>query len=142
MKVEGPHKPSGVKGASKTGAKKDGADGAFGALLDETGGADSSVPVARTASVGVLDALLALQGADSALSEEAAKKAKKRATDLLDQLDKIRAGLLSGELPQSTLQQLAQIIASHREKAVDPGLAEILDEIDLRAQVELAKLGR
>jgi hypothetical protein len=141
MKVEGPNKPSGVKGASKAGAKKDGADGAFDAMLDETGGADAPAPPSRAASVGALDALLALQGADSALSEEAAKKAKKRATDLLDLLDKIRAGLLSGELPQGTLQQLAQTIASQREKAVDPRLVEILDEIDLRAQVELAKLG-
>jgi hypothetical protein len=141
MKVEGPHKPSGVKGAAKAGTKKDGADGAFGAMLDETGGADTSAPAARTASVGALDALLALQAAESGISEEANKKAKKRAADLLDHLDKIRAGLLSGELPQSTLQQLAQAIAAQREKGIDPRLAEILDEIDLRAQVELAKLG-
>ena len=60
---------------------------------------------------------------------------------MLDQLDKVKVGLLTGELPRSTLQQLAQTIATHRDQTLDPKLAEILDEIDLRAQVELAKLG-
>lgn len=109
-------------------------------MVSETEEAEAQAPVARTTAVNALDALLTLQGADSSTSEEATKKARKRAADLLDHLDKIRVGLLTGELPKSTLQQLAHTIATHREKAIDPKLAEILDEIDLRAQVELAKL--
>jgi hypothetical protein len=33
------------------------------------------------------------------------------------------------------------MIETHRERVTDPELAEILDAIDLRARVELAKLG-
>lgn len=138
MKVEGPNKTSGTKGPSRTGKKT--GDGAFDALISDTEETAAQAPVARTASISALDTLLALQGADSSTSEEAAKKARKRASDLLDHLDKIKVGLLTGELPKSTLQQLAQTIATHREQALDPKLAEILDEIDLRAQVEMAKL--
>ena len=50
----------------------------------------------------------------------------------LDQLDKIKIGLLTGELPKSTLQQLSHMIATHRDQGLDPKLAEILDEIDER----------
>lgn len=141
MKIDGPHKTSGIKGVPKTGAKKGSGDGAFDAMIGDTGETEAPVPVPRPASIGALDALLVLQGAGSGTVEEATKKAKKRAADLLDHLDEVRAGLLSGELPNSVLRQLSHTIASHREAALDPKLAEILDEIDLRAQVELAKLG-
>lgn len=142
MKIEGSNKTSGTKGASKTDKKRGVGDGAFDAMVNESDETEASAPVTRPASIGALDALLTLQGADSSTSEEAAKKARKRAADLLDHLDKIRVGLLTGELPASTLQQLAHTIATHREQVMDPKLAEIIDEIDLRAQVELAKLGR
>ena len=140
MKVEGPKQSSGVKSSSRTGAKKTG-DGSFGAMVNDTEETESSVSMSRTASVGALDALLALQGAESA-SEEGAKKAKKRAIDLLDQLDRIKVGLLTGDMPLDALQHLSQTLASHRENVLDPRLAEILDEIDLRAQIEMAKLGK
>lgn len=138
MKVEGPGKTSATKGASKTSKKGATGDTAFSSMVDDTEETASSAPVARTSSVGALDALLALQGADS--DGAGSKKARKRAADLLDQLDKIKVGLLTGELPRSALQDLSHIISQHRDQAVDPKLAEILDEIDLRAQVELAKL--
>ena len=138
MKIEGPNKTTGSKGTSKAGPKKTG-DDAFGSMVNDTDETGTSSSVSRPSSIGTLDALLALQEADD--STEGAKKARKRAADLLDQLDQVRVGLLTGELPKSALQQLAQTIASHREQVLDPKLAEILDEIDLRAQVELAKLG-
>jgi hypothetical protein len=138
MKIEGSGKTPGAGSAIKT-DKKRSADGAFGAMVDDAGETPSTASVARPAAVGALDALLTLQ---SVGGEEGAKKARQRATDLLDQLERIKMGLLTGELPQSALQQLARTIATHRERVMDPRLAEILDEIDLRAQVELAKLGQ
>jgi hypothetical protein len=138
MKIEGPGKTSGPKGVSKAGPKKTG-DDAFGSMVSDTDETETASSVARPTAIGVLDALLSLQEADD--STEGAKKARKRASDLLDQLDQVKVGLLTGELSKSTLQQLARTISSHRDQTLDPKLAEILDEIDLRAQVELAKLG-
>ena len=61
---------------------------------------------------------------------------------LLDQLGIIRDGLLTGSLPADKLEELTKIL--NEEKAInnDPQLTEIIDEIELRAQVELAKLLR
>ena len=140
MKIEGPNKTGGAKGVSKPGAQKTG-DGAFESLVSETGESQSAAPSSRPAGIGALDALLSLQEAESGTSEEARKRAKKRAADILDQLDQVKVGLLTGELPKSTLKQLSHIVAQHRDQGLDPHLTEILDEIDLRAQVELAKLG-
>jgi hypothetical protein len=139
MKIEGPNKTSGAKGVSKSGAKRTG-DGAFDSMVGDAEESEAASSAGRPTSIGALDALLSLQEAESGTSEEAQKKARKRAGDLLDHLDKIKIGLLTGELPKSALQHLAQTITSHRDHVLDPKLAEILDEIDLRAQVELAKL--
>ncbi len=139
MKIEGPNKSSTAKGASKAETKKTG-DGTFDSMVSDTAETPAQAATGRPASVSALDALLTLQAAESGTSEEATKRARKRANDLLDHLDKIKVGLLTGELPKSTLEQLAQTVASHRDQVMDPQLAEILDDIDLRAQVELAKL--
>ena len=62
-----------------------------------------------------------------------------RGRKLLDRLDEIRFGLLTGGLPRGTLVRLAQELGEQREGVTDPKLSAILDEIELRARVELAK---
>ena len=59
---------------------------------------------------------------------------------MLDNLEEIRLGLLLGTIPVSRLEQLAQLVRAQREQVNDPKLTAILDEIELRAAVELAKL--
>lgn len=142
MKVEGPSKSSGAKGVSKTGAKKSTGDSSFSGLIDDSEGIQAERPVSGVMNIGQIDALLSLQEAPDSTSEESAKKGRKRAEALLDQLDKVKMGLLTGGIPRASLQALTQIIGVHRDKFMDPKLADILDEIDLRAQVELAKLDR
>jgi hypothetical protein len=63
-----------------------------------------------------------------------------RADNLLALLDSIRMGLLGGGLTVGQVIDIADIVASHREKVTDPQLTAILDEIDLRAQIEIAKM--
>ena len=140
MKVENSDKTSGTRSASKSSVKKRGGDGTFDSMIYKAEETESQSPVARAASVGALDSLLALQEADGSTSEESNRKARKRASDLMEHLEKVRIGLLTGELPKNVLSQLAHTISTHRDKVMDPRLAEILDEVDLRAQVELAKL--
>ena len=45
-----------------------------------------------------------------------------------------------GTLPFSTIRQLEDLVSEQRTHATDPLLQEILDEIEVRAAVELAKL--
>lgn len=140
MKIEGPSKTGGTKGVSKSGSGNSG-DSSFGALVNDAGESEAPAAASRPSSVGALDALIALQSYGDATSEEAVKKAKKRARDLLDLLDQLRMGLLSGEMAVGSIRNLTDTIAAERAQITDPRLAEVLDEIDLRAQVELAKLG-
>lgn len=138
MKVEGSDKTSGSKKAPRTRAKKCSGEGVFDSMIDTTGEIKAQPSVVCAASVGALDSLLALQREEGSASKES--KARKRASDLLEHLEKVRLGLLAGALSKDVLSQLAYTVSTHREKVMDPKLVEILDEIDLRAQVELAKL--
>lgn len=96
-------------------------------------------------SIGVVDAFLALQGAegvDDAL--QAPRKAIERGAEMLNVLDDMKLSLLSGQMPQRQLSRLLGLIEGHRSQALgsqalDPVLTEILDQIELRAMVELAK---
>jgi hypothetical protein len=89
------------------------------------------------AGVGSVSGILGVQEVDDALSRAA--KGKMRAEDILDRLEDLRLELLAGGISRDKLMQLSRIVAARRAQISDPRLAEILDAIDLRAQVELAK---
>jgi uncharacterized protein YjbJ (UPF0337 family) len=137
MKVEG---PGGTQATSKTkkSGKADKADGSFRDMV--TGGTESAGPSAATQSIATVDSLLAVQGAEDPAAGKARRRMKERADTVLNELDKIRTSMLSGTLTVGHMIDIADVVASHREKINDPALTAIMDEIDLRAQVELAKM--
>lgn len=100
---------------------------------------EPAAPLLQSSAVAAVDALLALQGVSEAQTGRA--KALKRAESMLDLLDQIRIGLLEGAIPQSLVSQLVRLVQTRREAFAEPSLQAILEEIELRAQVELAKLG-
>lgn len=105
--------------------------------------AESQAPAHKPAGMvhaPALDALLALQSVDG--PAERRKKAMSRGRRLLDLLDSIKLGLLDGGLTSASLASLSAALAEESAATDDPALDSILAEIDLRAQVELAKLGR
>ena len=120
-----------VKRAVKTDAS---GSTTFSKHLDETGETGATVGVGGASSVS---GILGVQEVDDALSH--ASRGKLRAEDILDRLDDLRLELLAGGISREKLMQLTRIVAARRGKVNDPKLAAILDEIDLRAQVELAK---
>ena len=89
---------------------------------------------------GAVGAMLALQEVSGGL--EARGRARRRGERLLDRLEEIRQGLLLGAIARDRLDELARMVRAGRERIDDPRLASILDEIELRAAVELAKLDR
>lgn len=137
MKVQGPG-PSQAASKSKKSDKTSKAGASFGDFLaSETG---SASPAKATQSIVNVDALLMVQGADDPAQGASRKRLRQRAGVILEELDKIRMAMLSGRLTIGHMIDIADVIASHREKIIDPGLTAIMDEIDLRAQVELAKM--
>ncbi len=106
----------------------------FSKQLGET--EETSATNALAAPSGIAG-ILGVQEVDDALAR--ASKGKLRAEDILDRLDDLRLELLSGALSRDKLMQLSHVVSIRRAQINDPRLAEILDAIDLRAQVELAK---
>jgi len=143
MKVDGPGKTGAPSKTSKT-KKSSGASGAgFSDMVESSGGAEESAAssgAAGAAPIQNIDALLALQERETGDDPMSRARARARAEAILDELDKFRIGLLNGVISRDSILQLARLVASHKQNIMDPRLAEVLDEIDLRAQVELAKL--
>ena len=88
--------------------------------------------------IAALDSILALQGVDDSTSGRS--KGLARGNQLLDMLDEVRDGLLGGSIPRVTLTRLAHAVGQRHDHFSDPKLQSVLDEIELRARVELAKL--
>ena len=137
MKVEGPGKAQGATNAKKSG-KTDKAGSHFGDFM--TTGTAATESTSQTQSIGSVDSLLALQGAEDPTAKAARRRMKERANVILNELDKVRVAMLSGNLTVGHMIDIADVIATHREKITDPALTGLMDEVDLRAQVELAKM--
>ena len=136
MKVTGPRNVPGTPGARKK-ASSPSSDQAFSAG-PSTGAAaaGASAPLSGTSAVNSVDALLA-QGAGD--FREAKKRATERALDLLDVLDDLKIALLEGGIPRDKLARLMDTLRTRRDATDDPDLEAALDEVELRAAVELAK---
>ena len=90
-------------------------------------------------TVGGIDALIALQGIEDAT--ERRRHAVKRGRLALDALDELKIGLLGGDLTPGTLQKLKAAAAHLKNGSGDAGLDGVLAEIELRVEVEIAKMG-
>ena len=100
------------------------------------GGAGTSAP----RGVASIDALLALQAVDDV--GERRRRAVRRGRSALDALDAIKVGLLAGTLDTAALTKLRAAAADASDASGDSQLDGILAEIELRAEVELAKFDR
>lgn len=135
MRIESTARSSSV--SARSGINRGGTSGGF-FIADEPATAQvaSAQPTAPTAGI---DALLALQSVEDPLF--ARKKAIRRGNALLDTLETIKADLLLGQVSEGRLNQLMVLVGQARERGL-PELDPILDDIELRARVELAKFGR
>jgi hypothetical protein len=103
---------------------------------------DASEPhahiVAGPGPIAALDSILALQ--DMGDPADGRSKGLTHGEQLLDILDSVRDGLLAGGIPRATLNRLAVAVTRRHDVFADPKLQDVLDQIELRAHVELAKL--
>ncbi len=135
MRVEGPKNSASVGKSRKSGEATNG----FVVPSQGASGPTSSAAVpAGVAGVQGLDAILALQSVDNADDRE--RRAVRHGHDLLDQLEALRADLLAGQISPQRVGALLSLIRA-KQAAEEPKLAALIDDIALRARVELAKLG-
>lgn len=138
MKINGPGQVGSTSGVSRKKSIR-GSD-SFGSLLEtETSALSAASSGMAAAPMAAVGGLFALQETPDAT--QGRSKGVNRAEDLLEQLEDIRRGLLVGAIPVSGLKSLAYTIRQQRAQTDDPRLNSILGEIELRAEVELAKLG-
>ncbi len=94
--------------------------------------------VAGPGPIAALDSILALQ--DMGDAGDGRSRGLAHGEQLLDILDSLRDGLLAGGIPRATLNKLAVAVTRRHDVFADPKLQDVLDQIELRAHVELAKL--
>ena len=94
--------------------------------------------VAGPGPIAALDSILALQ--DMGDASDGRSKGLAHGEQLLDILDSVRDGLLAGGISRATLNCLAVAVTRRHDVFADPKLQDVLDQIELRAHVELAKL--
>ena len=94
--------------------------------------------VAGPGPIAAMDSILALQ--DMGDATDGSSKGLTHGEQLLDILDSVRDGLLAGGIPRTTLNKLAVAVTRRHDVFADPKLQDVLDQIELRAHVELAKL--
>ena len=137
MKISGtgPIRRTSESGRPKKKGAGKGAD--FATELDEAG-ADKTSAVSGTGPLAAVDALLSVQEVTD--STKGRTRGAVRAQLMIDGLDEIRQGLLMGAIPKSKLAALVEVVRAERDQADDAKLSALLDEIELRAAVELAKL--
>lgn len=124
-----------------SGAKAKAGKGVSGSGFSDhlSGQVDSSSPVASTVAAQSVDALVAIQEVPDSTTGRANARAQKWGNDALDQLERIRMDLLMGAIPKDHLINLARMVTERREHAIDPYLSSLLDDIELRVRVEIAK---
>ena len=116
------------------------AGGFAAALHEESAAAGGQSAVGGPVGLSGVSSILALQEAPDSTERRARQRAVERGDAMLDELEQIRLGLLLGAIHKARLEQLAEMVRARREQLEDPKLIAILDEIELRAAVELAKL--
>src|SRR5258708_15469346 len=136
MKGEKTGPVSPTAGARRSERASSAQPGEFSRFLDSATGPSA---VSASTTIGSVDALLAAQSVEASGDEER-RQARKRGDEILDRLDELRHGLLAGTLTQSQLVALANLVRSRRASIMDPKMRGIIDEIELRAEVEIAKL--
>ncbi len=133
MKVTG---PSGVSPAQ--GGRPARASGGFSVpSAGSTAGASATTPTPAPSAVADVSALMALQGVEDVT--ERRRRAIRRGGGLLDRLEELKLALLMGEAGDGALDRLTRTLREERPVDADADLNNLLDQIDLRAAVELAK---
>lgn len=106
--------------------------------LGESEAAGAPAPNGGARSIGGIDILIALQGIEE--PGERRRRAVARGRTALDVLDELKIGLLAGGFDGSTVFKLKSVVSGLKAGSGDPALDGVLAEIELRVEVELAKM--
>ncbi len=137
MRIGGP------KDLTKT-SKKSGAGKASGAgqrfVVGAPGQTSGLSGTSGPQTISNIGTLIAAQEVDEKVRQH--ERAVTHGSDMLDVLDQLKVSLLNGRLSPQMINHLRKLIAQKGDFQVDDGLKQVLSHIELRAEVELAKLAK
>lgn len=140
MKVNQTGPGSSVERSRKTSKTSSASDSdAFRRQIEDEG-TEAAFGPSGSAPLAALSSLLSVQEVPDPTSGR--RRAVLHGDTLLDELKALQVGLIQGWVSEDTLRTLAHMVDRPRPPIDDPALNEVLDEIELRAAVELAKLER
>lgn len=90
--------------------------------------------------ISVSDAIFAAQMVSGEEEREKRRQMLRRGDTLLEKLEEIRDGLLLGYISKDKLIEISRYVKETKINTADEKLAELIGEIELRVEVELAKL--
>jgi hypothetical protein len=96
--------------------------------------------VAPSTPLAALGGVLAAQ--EVADPTEQRRRGVRHGQSLLAELGELQLALVEGWVSEGTLRRLSGLLEGLRPPVEDPQLEALLDDLELRAAVELAKLGR
>lgn len=131
-----------VVGKKKNVSSSSSAGGDFLGLLsaDEVDNVTPLTAASDLQPVTSMDALLSLQ--EMPEDEIRKRRAVQESRGTLEALETLRMALLDGAVPEHLLQTLTRVVAVQKQHVDDPHLMSVIEDIELRAAVELAKLER
>ncbi len=135
MRIENTRSTSGAKSTRKTASSADAS--AFEKSLNETSGPERTAAAAPAAQLSSVAALMALQATEDPLERK--RRAERRGRQMLDGLDRLKLDVLEDRDPIPTLLKLRGMLESSREDSGDSQLEALIDQVELRVEVELAK---
>ena len=140
MKISQTGPGTSVDRSRKTGkASQSGDASAFRQHIENTGSASTDGPGAM-APLAALNSLLAIQEVPDAMVGK--RRAVLQGDALLDELKALQIDLVQGSVSEDRLRSLSGMLDQPRPAIDDPELTRLLDDIELRAAVELAKFER
>jgi hypothetical protein len=141
MKVSKVKTGKSASSASRQKVEK-GHGGEFAEHLKSSVASSGTSTSTESTSVNSVDSILTIQETDDPTQRRGKRLGSQYGGDLLDHLEELRRDLLLGATDIDKLASIAQKIRSNRRQSDDIKLNEIIDEIELRAEVEIAKLTR
>lgn len=127
------------KDISTSKVKKSTSGSDFSSYLNETF-KSGDAPVSGTSNISVADAIFATQMVGGLEEKEIRKKLVKRGLSLLDKLEDIRDAILLGHVSKDKLIDISRFVKERNVDTTDDKLKAIMSELELRVEVELAKL--
>jgi len=113
--------------------------GTFANLVSASEASETSAagPASDISATAALNNLLLLQEINE--EEVRRKKLLKKGYSLLESLEQLRSRLLVGSVSPQLLLEISRQISEQKQLVMDPRINEIIEDIELRAAVELAK---